>query len=112
MLPKVSCELLRIKGEVMTKVFTDQLAALPLSEVYIHLTASESYVAVIALEGRLLNVYENEGMPLMRSSLSAIMQCLAAFGCPLRSFIVDEAVGLRAQAALSGSEPLLAVATM
>ncbi|MDF1691825.1 MAG: DUF6482 family protein [Zhongshania sp.] len=96
----------------MTKVFTDQLAALPLSEVYIHLSASEMYIAAIALEGRVLNVYENDDKPLMRNSLSAILQCLAAFGCPQKSFIVDSGAGMDALVSLVLPEQSLAVVAM
>ena len=74
----------------MTNVYTDQLAALPLSEVYIRFSANGLYVAAIGLEGRVLNVYENEGMPLERPSLSAIRQYLLSCGCPQSAFVIDE----------------------
>ena len=112
MLPKGSSELLRIKGEVMTKVFTDQLAALPLSEVYIYLSASGGYTAAIALEGRQLNIYENEGLPLERLSLNAIKQYLLACGCPSRSFVIDLGVDVPTQARTAPFVPSMATAAM
>ncbi len=78
----------------MTKVFTDQLAALPLSKVFINATGAGMYIAAIALEGRLLNIYEADDKPLTRSSLTAMQQCLAACGCPPQSFIIKVGAGI------------------
>ncbi|WP_373087369.1 hypothetical protein [Zhongshania sp.] len=93
----------------MSKVFTDQLAALPLSQVFIRLLPSGAYVAAIALEGRVLNIYENEEMPLKRRSLDEILQYLMACGCPRKSFVGDE---IDALARLVMAEPLLVHAAM
>jgi hypothetical protein len=80
----------RIKGGMMTNVYTDQLAALPLSEVYIRFSANGMYVAAISLEGRVLNIFENEGMPLQRPSLSAMRQYLLHCGCPPNTFVIED----------------------
>ncbi|WP_373097770.1 hypothetical protein [Zhongshania sp.] len=81
----------------MTKVFCDQLAALPLSEVYINFSAGGRYTAAIALEGRVLDVYENDGVALQRLSLQGITGFLTRCGCPQQSFVIDLGVDLAAQ---------------
>ncbi|MFT4920258.1 MAG: hypothetical protein ACI8RU_002893 [Zhongshania aliphaticivorans] len=96
----------------MSKVFTDQLAALPLSQVFIRLLPSGAYVAAIALEGRVLNIYENEEMPLKRCSLDEILQYLMACGCPRKSFVGDAGGEIDALARLVIAEPLLVHAAM
>jgi len=96
----------------MTKVFTDQLAALPLSEVFIHLLPSGAYVAAIALEGRVLNIYENEDMPLKRRSLNEILQYLVACGCPRKSFVGDVGGGIESLTRAAVTEPRLLTAAM
>ena len=56
----------------MTKVFTDQLAALPITEIIIRAIEGGLYIAFVALEGRLLRVFELDNKPLCRRSVGDI----------------------------------------
>lgn len=82
----------------MTKVFTDQLAALPITEIIIRAIEGGLYIAFVALEGRLLRVFELDNKPLCRRSVGDIKNVLLANGCNKRAFMVhhsayDEMIG-------------------
>lgn len=88
-----------IMGEKMTKVFTDQLAALPISEVEVRSIEGGLYAAYVALEGKLLRVYEVDNSPLSRRSVGDIKSVLLENGCGVKAFLVhhsayDEMIGI------------------
>ncbi|CAA0106647.1 DUF6482 family protein [Zhongshania aliphaticivorans] len=72
----------------MTKVFTDQLAALPITEIVIKAIEGGRYTAFLALEGRLLRIYELDNTALCRRSIADIKSVLLEYGCGKRAVLV------------------------
>ncbi|RNL64750.1 hypothetical protein D0911_08265 [Zhongshania marina] len=77
-----------IIGEKMTKVFTDQLAALPITEIVIKVIEGGRYTAFLALEGKLLRIFELDNTPLCRRSVADIKAALLEHGCGSRVVLV------------------------
>jgi hypothetical protein len=82
----------------MTRVYTDQLAALPITEIVIMSVEGGIYVAFVALEGKLLRIYELDNKPLSRYSIGDIKSVLLENGCDIKSYLVhhsayDEMMG-------------------
>lgn len=82
----------------MTRVYTDQLAALPITEIVIMSVEGGIYVAFVALEGKLLRIYELDNKPLSRRSIGDIKSVLLESGCGIKSYLVhhsayDEMIG-------------------
>ncbi|CAA0092848.1 Uncharacterised protein [Zhongshania aliphaticivorans] len=73
----------------MTKVFTDQLAALPISEVIIRAIEGGMYIAFVALGGRLLKIYEADSKPLCRRTINDIKSVMLENGCGGKAFLID-----------------------
>jgi hypothetical protein len=82
----------------MTRVYTDQLAALPITEIVIMSVQGGIYVAFVALEGKLLRIYELDNKPLSRRSIGDIKSVLCKSRCDIKSYLVhhsayDEMIG-------------------
>jgi hypothetical protein len=82
----------------MTGVYTDQLAALPITEIVVMSLQGGIYVAFVALEGKLLRIYELDNKPLSRRSIGEIKSALHKSRCDIKSYLVhhsayDEMIG-------------------
>jgi len=73
----------------MSKVFTDQLAALPITEIVIRSIEGGMYIAFVALEGKLLRIYEIDGTPLCRKSVADVKSVLLEHGCGKKIFLFE-----------------------
>lgn len=95
----------------MTKVFVDQLAALPITEIVIRSVEGGIYIASVTLEGKLLRIYEADNKPLSRRSVSEIKAVLLKNSCSVKVYLVhhsvhDEMIGTES---VVGSEMKIAV---